>query len=301
MGVTAMPTSTEFTPARSVELAKAAAAAAGLTPEPAELIRLGTNAVLRLPDAVVARVARDESWTTVAAREVAIATALHQSGVACVRPWPVAQPVIVQGHPVTFWVEVSGPLQQPTLADLGDILRQLHDAEPKVELPTLDPWGHMSQRIEQAPLSGAQRRILRDALAWAQDEWSVVSFALDAGVIHGDAYLGNVVRGSDDSVLLLDFDSVCIGPREWDLTPTGLYATSLGWITRAEYAAFVDAYGGFDVTQSSAFGVLARMRELRMTAWLAMHAAESEVVAAEVSHRVACIADPQLPRRWSAR
>lgn len=302
IGVTAMPTSTEFNATLSIELAKAAAAAAGLAAEPAELLRLGTNAILRLPNAVVARVARDESWTEVAAREVEIAIALHRSGVACTLPLPFSQPMIVRGHPVTFWTEVPGPLEQPTLADLGAILRQVHSAElPEVSLPALDPWGHTPQRIEQVPLSSAERQVLRDALARVRDEWNNVRFGSGNSVLHGDAYLGNIVRGSDGSVALLDFDSVCIGPREWDLAPTGLYATSLGWISRAEYRAFVDAYGGFDVTQSPSFGLLARMRELRMTAWLAMNATESEKITAEVSHRVACIADPQLPRHWSAR
>jgi aminoglycoside phosphotransferase (APT) family kinase protein len=301
VGVTAMPTSTEFNATLTVELAKAAAASAGLAVEPTELLRIGTNAVLRLPNAVVARVARDQSWAEVATREVETAAALHRSGVACVLPLPLDQPVIVQGHPVTFWAEVPGPLEQPTLADLGAILRQVHSAEPEIPLPALDPWGHTPERIEQVPLSNAERQVLRDALARVQDEWGNVSFTSGSGVLHGDAYLGNIVRGSDGSVALLDFDSVCIGPREWDLAPTGLYATSLGWITRAEYRSFVDAYGGFDVTQSPTFGLLARMRELRMTAWLAMQAGESAKITAEVSHRVACIADPQLPRHWSAR
>lgn len=38
-----------------------------------------------------------------------------------------------------------------------------------------------------------------------------------------------------------------------------------------------------------------------MTAWIAMHSAESDQVAAEVEHRVACLIDPDLPRHWTAR
>jgi Ser/Thr protein kinase RdoA (MazF antagonist) len=135
----------------------------------------------------------------------------------------------------------------------------------------------------------------------AQDDWATARFHLGTGVIHGDAHLGNVVRSVDGLVVLIDLDSVCTGPREWDLAPTGLYAASLGWISRAEYESFVAAYGGFDIMTAPAFPLLSRMRELRMTAWLAMHAAESDAVAAEVAHRIACLADPDLPRHWSAR
>jgi hypothetical protein len=60
-----------------------------------------------------------------------------------------------------------------------------------------------------------------------------------------------LIHDAHGNIVLIDFDSVCVGPREWDLTPTGLYATSLGWISRAEYDAFVAAYG-FDVTAAPA-------------------------------------------------
>jgi Ser/Thr protein kinase RdoA (MazF antagonist) len=277
-----------------------AADVAGLAHDHAELIRLGSNAIVRLPGSVVARVARDESWTPIAQREVLVAGEFHAAGVPCVRPWPIHQPLVVNGHPVTFWEEIPGPHQRATAAELGAVLRKLHSMDGEIELPPLDPWGHTPERIEQVPISAAERRILRAVLAEVQDGWASVRFALGTGPIHGDAHVGNLIHDADGNVVLIDFDSVCIGPREWDLTPTGLYATSLGWISRAEYEAFVAAYG-FDPTASPAFGLLSRMRELRMTAWIAMHAAESDQMAAEVSHRIACLADPSLPRHWSRR
>jgi Ser/Thr protein kinase RdoA (MazF antagonist) len=271
-----------------------------LAHDQAELIRLGSNAILRLPDGVVARVARDESWTATAEREVQVARELHGAGVPCVRPWPVRQPVIVDGHPVTFWAEIPGPHRRATAAELGTVLRRLHTVAPKISLPPLDPWDHTPDRIEQAPISAAERRVLRAVLAEVQDGWTSVRFELGTGPIHGDAHAGNLIHDADGNIVLIDFDSACIGPREWDLTPTGLYATSLGWISRAEYEAFVAAYG-FDVTTVPAFRLLSRMRELRMTAWAAMHAPESDRMTAEVAHRVACLADPGLPRHWSPR
>jgi Ser/Thr protein kinase RdoA (MazF antagonist) len=274
---------------------------AGLAASQLELIRLGSNAVVRLPGGIVARVARDASWSETSEREVRIAAALHQARVPCVRPWPVRQPIVIAGYPVTFWAEIPGPLEQPTTTEFGTVLRRLHDVDSDLGLLPLDPWEHTTERIEHAPVSTTERQVLRDVLSEVRESWASAQFDLGAGVIHGDAHAGNVVRGADSAVVLIDLDSTCIGPREWDLTPTALYATSLGWITRAQYRAFVQAYGGFDVTTAPMFGLLARMRELRMTAWLAMHATESSRLAAEVSHRIACLADPELPRHWSAR
>jgi len=263
-------------------------------------MRLGSNAILRLPGGVVARVARDESWAETARREVRVAGDFHSAGVPCVRPWPVSQPVVVDGYPVTFWAEVPGPHEDASVAELGAVLRILHSVDAIAGLPPLAPWEHTPDRIEHAPLSAAERQILRDVLAEVQDGWASAQFELDAGPIHGDAHIGNLIRDANGDSILIDFDSACVGPREWDLAPTGLYATSLGWISREEYESFVAAYG-FDVTTVPAYGLLSRMRELRITAWSAMHAAESEQMAAEVSHRVACLADPGLPRHWSRR
>lgn len=292
--------SSVFTPARAVELGHVAADTVGLAHDQAELIRVGSNATVRLSGGVVARVARDESWAPIAEREVQVASEFFAAGVPCVRPWPIRQPIVVDGHPVTFWEEIPGPHRQATVAELGAVLRKLHSMDREVELPPLDPWGHAPERIEQSPISAAERRVLRAVLAEVREGWAGARFVLGTGPIHGDAHMGNLIHGADGNVVLIDFDSACIGPREWDLTPTGLQATSLGWISRAEYETFVTAYG-FDVTAAPAFGLLSRMRELRMTAWIAMHAAESDQTRAEVAHRVACLADPTLPRHWSVR
>ncbi|MDG4756263.1 phosphotransferase [Micromonospora sp. WMMD718] len=264
------------------------------------MLRLGSNAIFRLGGAVI-RVARGLSGPEVAAREVQVANALIAAGVPCVPPWPVSQPLMIDGHPVTLWFEIPAPLEQPSMAEFGTIIRQLHEVGGDLGLSPLDPWERTPERVEQAPVREQDRRVLRAVLAEVQDRWGNTEFELAPGVIHGDAHAGNVVRGSDGATVLIDFESACVGPREWDLAPMGLYVTTLGWISKRQYTTFVDAYGGFDVTTAPAFDLLRRMRELRMTAWLAMHSTESAETAAEVEHRVACLADPDLPRHWSAR
>jgi hypothetical protein len=294
-------TAVPFTADVADRVARKAAAAAGLAHERTELVRLGSNAILRLPHGVIARVARGATWIDAAEHEVAVAAALDAAGVPCVQLLPVSQPAVIDGYPVTFWVEIPGPLRRPTTGDLGAVIRKLHGADVALPLPPLDPWAHIADRIEASPITDTDRRVLRRVLAEVQDEWQGVRFDLDAGVIHGDAHAGNFAKGADRATLMLDLDTVCTGPREWDLVPTGMYATTLHWIKPGEYRAFVEAYGGYDVTRAPAYPLLCRMRELRMTAWIAQHAAESDRLAAEVAHRVACLADPDLPRRWSAR
>jgi hypothetical protein len=151
--VPATPMSAEFTSSRVVQIARDGAGEVGLEHDQMELIRLGSNAIVRLAGGVIARVARDESWAETSEREVRVATELLRAGVPCVQPWPVNQPVIISGHPVTFWVEVPGPLEQPTLAELGRVLRQVHRTGGDLGLPALDPWAHIPERIEQAKIS----------------------------------------------------------------------------------------------------------------------------------------------------
>jgi hypothetical protein len=61
---------------------------------------------------------------------------------------------------------------------------------------------------------------------------------------------------------------------------------------------FVEIYG-YDVTESPSWPILRRVRELRMTAWLAQKAAESPQIADELVHRAQCLQDESLPRKWS--
>ena len=98
---------------------------------------------------------------------------------------------------------------------------------------------------------------------------------------------------------LVDLEDACLGPREWDLAMMGTYAKSLGWIDPATYAEFVAVYG-YDVTTSPSFPTLRRIRELRMTSWMAQLATDP-AVAAQLEHRVECLLDDDMPRRWSRR
>lgn len=296
-----MPTATALFDADIArELLDAACEKVGLSSADAELIRLGENGVFRLASAVVARVGRAPDSLSAARREVELAVWLCTAGVPVGPPANVMdQPVEVDGHPVTFWVEIPGPLSRGSVGDMAAVLRQLHPLRPPAELGirSLEPFHRLAERIDTSPIDEATRHALRHVLAELQVSWTDIGLDTSA-TLHGDAHTSNLVRGSDGRLALIDLETCCLGPAEWDLALTATYATSLGWVSTDDYADFVRTYGA-DVTESPAWPQLRRIRELRMTAWLAQKASESTATATEVKHRVACLLDPDLPRRWS--
>lgn len=67
-------------------------------------------------------------------------------------------------------------------------------------------------------------------------------------------------------MVLLDFESAAIGPREWDLMPTAIAVAHYGR-TEGQYREFTAAYG-FDVRIWEGYPVLREIREMTMTTWL---------------------------------
>jgi hypothetical protein len=97
------------TPPELSAILRQACAAVGLTADGAQAVRLGENAIFRLPGAVIARIARPGQQAA-ARREVAVSRWLNASGVAAVAAVAAVpgldQPVEVHGRSVTFWEEL---------------------------------------------------------------------------------------------------------------------------------------------------------------------------------------------------
>jgi Ser/Thr protein kinase RdoA (MazF antagonist) len=115
-------------------------------------------------------------------------------------------------------------------------------------------------------------------VAFLSDELAAVGAALPTvaalppllppGVVHGDAFLGNVLPGTParpaepGGAVLCDFDGVGVGLREWDLVPVAVGALRFDY-GRDVQQRFARAYGA-DVTAWPGFGVLRRLRELQL-------------------------------------
>jgi hypothetical protein len=98
-------------------------------------------------------------------------------------------------------------------------------------------------------------------------------------------------------VVLLDFESTAVGPREWDLLPTAIGVERYGR-REQQYREFAGTYG-FDVRAWAGYPVLREVRELTMTTWIMQNIAESPAVAAEFALRVTSLRERDFQRAWN--
>ena len=101
---------------------------------------------------------------------------------------------------------------------------------------------------------------LKQEIIAVRKELSAVQWDLPSGLVHGDAWAGNLLADSRSAGLLLgDWDWVSIGPREVDLVPTWhaarRYGRDAAWTDR-----FASTYG-YDLATSPGFETLMRMRD----------------------------------------
>lgn len=261
---------------------------AGLDPAGSELIRIGSNAVYRLRESVIVRIARDAGEAGNARKQVAVARWLESQGYPATRVLEVEQPIIVDQRPVTFWESASEKEEFAAIDQVAQVIRRLHelDAPVDLELPEKQPFGDIMSRLANLDaIDPADAQFLRERVGELQERYARLNFALQPGVIHGDANVGNVIKDRYGEPLLIDLDSFCVGPREWDLVQTALFYERFGWHTEDEYRRFVDVYG-FDIMTWPGYPVLADYREVAMTLWLSGKARTEQRSADEVHKRV---------------
>ncbi|MEU9607726.1 aminoglycoside phosphotransferase family protein [Streptomyces sp. NPDC048057] len=276
---------------------------AGLSPANAQLLRLGSNAVYRLPDsAAIVRIARDPEASEESRRAVRVARWLEAEGFPATRVVAgVEQPLVVDGRAVTFWMSAQDRDEYAGPAELADLLRQLHWLEEPASLglPYYDPFDGVWEFLRDLRGSVADDDLafLEERTGRIQKEYDRLDWVLDFGLIHGDANVGNALRGRDGKALLIDLDDFSLGQREWDLVLTALFYERLGWHTRAEYESFVYRYG-FDLLNWPGYPVLADLRELKMTLWLGHQVASDEKAAVEFTRRVRAIRTGGSRKDW---
>ncbi|MEV4116854.1 aminoglycoside phosphotransferase family protein [Nonomuraea sp. NPDC049695] len=292
-----------FTAAAAFHALQLACEQTGLNWSGATLIGpVGDNGVFRLPlEHVVARVAWGMPALATVKRELRVAEWLAEQDLPAVRPAVAVgdQPVLADDRPVTFWEEIPGP-QQGRPADIGALLRHLHalPAPPDGMLPVFDPFYRQADHIHDAAgLHERDRRFLLDLLEELQAAYAGLHFAHEPRAIHGDPHRKNLVRAADSRTVMLDLERFAIGPIEWDLVVVANYHV-VGWYTAAEYAAFVEAYGA-DITQWEGFDALAKVRQLRMTTWLASRTGREPRLIPEAHLRISTLRDGSAARAWT--
>ncbi|MEU6135239.1 aminoglycoside phosphotransferase family protein [Nocardioides sp. NPDC047086] len=283
----------------NLDVLREAASQVGLNAENAHLLRNGSNAIYLLPSAgVVARVGRPGTAEN-GARQVQIASWLSAGGIEANLPIDGLDLVVVAERPVTWWTPIPAH-RHATPAELGAVLRKLHALQvpPTIDLPNLDMIRYVGERITSArSLPASDREWLQGRLIGLDAGLTSTVALRSRHVVHGDAWQGNLVVPDGGQPILLDFDNVSIGHPAWDLIPLAVDHEDFARIDSDAYAAFVTAYGSYDVRDEPWFRTLADLQELRWTAFAAGKAATSPEAAAEASHRLACLRG-EIPRPW---
>ncbi|MEU4424195.1 aminoglycoside phosphotransferase family protein [Actinoplanes sp. NPDC024001] len=273
---------------------------AGLDVSNAELIKFTNNAVFRLPDAgVVVRIAGSETMATRVDKVIEVARWLAVNDVPAVRLVPeLEQPITIDGLRLTLWREVAPVGPAPTGADLANILAAFHALPPPVGgLPEWSPMEEIRQRLEEPDGVAAEVvGYLKDQCDQVEAELAGLTFELPRGPIHGDAFMGNLIPGPDGPVIC-DFDSTCVGPREWDFTPLAVGKLRFDYAGDA-YGDLADRYG-FDILSWPGFNVLRRVRELKLVTSIVPVLGSSPALRPQWEHRLRTYRSGDRTTRWS--
>ncbi|WP_210717085.1 phosphotransferase enzyme family protein [Amycolatopsis acididurans] len=237
----------------------------GLDHRGARLLRFTNNAVYALAGApVVVRIVGSRTLRHRVAKVVAVARHFERHDIPAIRLLPsVDQPLHVGQHVVTVWQYVEPVARRASAADLGRLLRRVHELPTPADVPEWAPLADVRARVADAEeIDPGDRQFLLHRCAAVEAALGELEFPLPRGLIHGDAHPGNVIVGAGGPVLC-DFDSASVGPREWDLTPLAVGRERFG-DPAGRYRMLADTYG-FDVAAWEGFDVLRAARELKLT------------------------------------
>ena len=297
-----------WNPERAHQVAQAFLRDTGMREPRARLLRFYLNAIFHLPDSgLTLRIYGPEGSHERAQRMVSVAAFLASRDFPSVRLSPLFgdQPMEVLGAPASVWTWIEEDVEgrkQPRA--FGALLRALHQVTDDAAFPTIsfDPIEKIANRLERLKserrLTAANLDVLQAALergvGLAAD---VEAVTMGAGVLHGDALLGNAVL-SDGRLVLLDFDFVAYGAREWDLAPTYVTATRF----RRQDAIWREFLAGYGADGASLRGIEAAaiVKQLSMTVALCLQRGLSPAVDDEIDLRIRCWADWDFQTPWHA-
>lgn len=224
---------------------------------------------------LVAKVCAPDAEPVRLATEVSFAAALaHRHA-----PFPApaaaygSQPLGSPGAYVTLWRRVVERNTPVDYAAFGQALQRLQDVGEEIvatlPLPRLNAIGIAPQVLNSseaaAAVGEAGVNVLRGWFGKLIAEANAHPSVLGHGVLHGDVRVDNILSGERGPVLV-DSDTLCVGPREWDLVGLAVAYVS-GSMRPSDYVDFRDSYRS-DVTQWSGFEYLARIRAMSRTGLL---------------------------------
>jgi hypothetical protein len=285
---------------RELTLLAAACQQAGLDPSDAVLLRHHVNAVYLLPQ--VSAVARMTSArrTKQAQTSIQVTRWLVAHGFPATVPLDVDQPVQVDNRVVTFWryYDQTGR-HLPPASDLARLLRQLHALDMPHPLPNYRPLDTFCEELKTygpTVLSDEEHDFLWHRADMLARAYSRLTSARGHGLIHGDARRGNMLWDGE-AIVLGDWDSVSLGPRELDLVIT--YQGKRYGRSEADLDEFAHVYG-WDVRTWPGYTTLRDIRDLQTLGAPLRLAVDRPEVADELHHRIAGLKAGDQEQQWSS-
>jgi aminoglycoside phosphotransferase (APT) family kinase protein len=292
----------DWTDTDAYHVAVAMCELAGFHDDKPKLLRFGSNAVFSIGEARVLRVMRPTTNEADVYREIELVHEFARLDVptAQLADIPAQQPLKARNCLGTVWERLGERDRDSLYGPLGQLLHIFHHRTAELRVP-LDPW---------RPLTASDQRLAKLRSRYKPEDVTMltqrsrriaaklhqVKPALQGGVIHGQAEVGNILFRAGNPVFI-DFEQVAIGPREWDLVHTAVTVTRFGRPEQG-YRNFVDAYG-FDVRTWDGYETYRRLWELCATTWLMQHSHHNRNVANEIEVRLQTWRDDNPDTKWS--
>jgi Ser/Thr protein kinase RdoA (MazF antagonist) len=270
--------------------------------DPVQPLRTGANHVFRAGDVVV-RVAPPAADVS---GQVTLARCLASEG------FPVAAPLadahLVGGANVSLWEHIPAEKGRPIdFRQLGEVIARLHRVPTSrltdvVALPFCGDatWLAVERnllRAEAADVVDAGGLAALRRACVALRGWQDRARGEAVVVCHGDVHPRNVLTRGDD-IVIIDWDSICVGPPAWDHAALMTWAERWGGAAET-YSDFARGYGA-DLRGCPLAQELASLRLLAATINMIGNGATNPIHAAEARKRVRYWrGDPAAPT-WTA-
>jgi hypothetical protein len=143
----------------------------------------------------------------------------------------------------------------------------------------------------------ASQSWLENRITALRRQWSTLDFPRPAGLIHGDAHIGNLMRTASGQAVLGDWDHVATGPREWDLAQIHYMDRRFGRAGRDGINAFATAYG-WDIRTWPGLDTLIAIREITGLAPYIRTARDRPPYGQQLAYRLHTLQSGDTQARW---